>query len=1476
METELIPVVDLRLLSQAELNTLSLSCPNAFDPHRCDDIVVPKIDRSVFNESAGSRKQTYSRLRLAPRKPNGPPSSFSSSSSIARRRPRGHLSSSPHSFSATSATDGTSAEDDDPGRRKNQQIVSFLRQLFAREDSSAPPPQLPSQSQTNLALTVATPISTHRNPDAGDSSSKALVVVDDRDREVLNAKGVAVDLVGLGEMVDPFGEKLRRRTAGLKAEEELLRFLSGLEGQWGNWRKRRKIVDASVVGDDLPRGWKLLLELKRKDGVAGLNCRQYVSERFKDHDQVHLDCLMSFDCPNGKQFVSCKEVSSYILSLISHPNEMRSVSVRNDGSTHELDKSTPRSQATGLAHQEDIVRENHSFSSVTPIASYLDDNQKQVVLYKVEKQTSDDLKNILECHACHLTFADKDTDMQHQLLFHQRSVKRRRLGKSIGDGVIVKDGKYECQFCHKTFSEIHRYNGHIGAHVRYQGLSAEGLPDIMTRKIFNPSPLVAVLYGFSETNLAKENEETCNAKSADELHVDSSECRIETKNPEIDHNAKSGGSKTTEVACTSISVDDQNNDHNLTNYKSDEIVRERNITDDKSAACMDAISPFVVDVNNVAQNCSRFTTREASTSNYVDDQPNNIDMIDYKCKVVEASSVEDLKCNDSQGNDSDGGGYILEDIIESSNTKDVKPDTCLDAVFSPPKNGDIATCETMTEIGPSSTSISVDNVNDYHMTGHKSEEVVDINNAVGVKPTNNEIDLSSCTMIPDIGKYGTDEKVNSERHLLTISGCHSFSDKEPVTGNIMPDEFNASCTDTTFVNGHTGVIETDAHRMFDIDMNESVLEEMDKPGNVLETCFVTSNAGCEEVVLSNVVANNDRTNSLQGNVAGTSSWVHSADGVPIVDMIPEQTSKMALIQRRGKAPSVGLKNMVNGRCYFSHFVHFTVTLVKSMSREQKERVTGTPFGHMLALPYIKQSRPVLDTLLSFWDDKKEGFWFGKVLVPFVGSDFALILGLSATGNEVQLHKEGRVKSDLITRFFEGDHKKADRDAVKNKLQYLVGKSEKQDVEDFTKLWVLYLFVTILFPSIHYYILKALCSYLDDLDCLGSYSWGLAVFAFLRQQIPSLAESVRTRNITGKGSTRYMNGCTVALVAWAVEHANSLLGSHRPPFMYPRLLRWSNAPFPRKVDAIAKVMKNLKRFQVIGKLEPREEELHLLSRGRPQVRAPIEMRGDEILQKGVHDITQGDEVVLQRALNIVYRKREDYIAMLFYAPWCPFSRICRPNFQVLSSLFPTIRHFAFEESVIRSSILSRYGVHGFPTLFLLNSTMRVRYRGSRNITSLVAFYNDVTGANPAVLDPIPVEKIVDPSTDTELKEDNEQENCPFSWGRSPEKLLQQDTYLVLAWSFVLMRLLYILLPKLNACVKRAWRRHMQYASLMSLQDRSQAYVDHVKQGFNRLNPCKRGNLQEGAMNAKVWASKSLASVSIGEPSSGRAYSAGDRR
>jgi hypothetical protein len=81
--------------------------------------------------------------------------------------------------------------------------------------------------------------------------------------------------------------------------------------------------------------------------------------------------------------------------------------------------------------------------------------------------------------------------MQHQLSFHQRKAKRRRVSKSELDTNI--DGKYE-KTQQKTSGEVSGNFGHSVADVRYQGLSPA--------ELFDGQPsLVAVPCGFQETTV---------------------------------------------------------------------------------------------------------------------------------------------------------------------------------------------------------------------------------------------------------------------------------------------------------------------------------------------------------------------------------------------------------------------------------------------------------------------------------------------------------------------------------------------------------------------------------------------------------------------------------------------------------------------------------------------------------------------------------------------------------------------------------------------------------------------------------------------------------------------------------------------------------------------------------------------------------------------------------------------------------------
>lgn len=125
--------------------------------------------------------------------------------------------------------------------------------------------------------------------------------VEDRDKEIVNNKGVVIDMATLAELEDPYGPEIRRRTVGMATEDQLLGFLKGLNGQWGSRRKKKRVVDASDFGDALPKGWRLSLSIKKKVGHVWLFCRRYIS-------------------PGGRQFASCREVSAYLLSILGPQN----------------------------------------------------------------------------------------------------------------------------------------------------------------------------------------------------------------------------------------------------------------------------------------------------------------------------------------------------------------------------------------------------------------------------------------------------------------------------------------------------------------------------------------------------------------------------------------------------------------------------------------------------------------------------------------------------------------------------------------------------------------------------------------------------------------------------------------------------------------------------------------------------------------------------------------------------------------------------------------------------------------------------------------------------------------------------------------------------------------------------------------------------------------------------------------------------
>lgn len=258
------------------------------------------------------------------------------------------------------------------------------------------------------------------------------------------------------------------------------------------------------------------------------------------------------------------------------------------------------------------------------------------------------------------------------------------------------------------------------------------------------------------------------------------------------------------------------------------------------------------------------------------------------------------------------------------------------------------------------------------------------------------------------------------------------------------------------------------------------------------------------------------------------------------------------------------------------------------------------------------------------------------------------------------------------------------------------------------------------------------------------------------------------------------------------------------------------------------------------------------------------------------VAEFNGTTLEKALSVLQSKEDEHAAVLFYASWCPFSREFRLLLDILSSHFPTIYHIAVEDSAIQPSSLSQYGVHSFPVLFLQNKTVKVRYYGPRTVKAISQFYEDTTdttafsqnkrGTNGFAL----IENLSRKGTF------QNKANCPYPWAKSPEKWLRNDMYLLLATSFLVLRVLVYFMPRLFSSAKHYWVQtesslgvHKVLLRKVLLREQGPVIRSSPKSSFEGERVRKGKNV----LSVPGWSS---VSVSLAEGSSSRTGSIEDSR
>ncbi|CAN6719910.1 unnamed protein product [Malus baccata var. baccata] len=248
----------------------------------------------------------------------------------------------------------------------------------------------------------------------------------------------------------------------------------------------------------------------------------------------------------------------------------------------------------------------------------------------------------------------------------------------------------------------------------------------------------------------------------------------------------------------------------------------------------------------------------------------------------------------------------------------------------------------------------------------------------------------------------------------------------------------------------------------------------------------------------------------------------------------------------------------------------------------------------------------------------------------------------------------------------------------------------------------------------------------------------------------------------------------------------------------------------------------------------------------------------------HPPLKVDGNFLDRAL--ASQQRTDYAAVLFYASWCPFSRIMYSTFEKLSFMFPQVEHLAIEQSSALPSVFSRYGIHSFPSILIVNQTSRVRYHGPKSLSLLAQFYQKTTGLKPVQY--FDGDQIVSLNI-------REKSLIQSMSNMSLGEISRREPYLAFAILFLCLRVILYTFPKVLTRLQAFWVLYIPHFNLGIFGETSQIMgrilpmVD-VRRIWTKLRLCKTRNFHEGAKNARVWAS-SLTSVSLGESSSARSSS-----
>ncbi|XP_031501564.1 uncharacterized protein LOC116265167 isoform X2 [Nymphaea colorata] len=300
---------------------------------------------------------------------------------------------------------------------------------------------------------------------------------------------------------------------------------------------------------------------------------------------------------------------------------------------------------------------------------------------------------------------------------------------------------------------------------------------------------------------------------------------------------------------------------------------------------------------------------------------------------------------------------------------------------------------------------------------------------------------------------------------------------------------------------------------------------------------------------------------------------------------------------------------VQNRCGVIKLSNF----LKNLKPKQRASLEGTAFAPLLSLPKLMVSQSLMYDLLQRWCVEKKTFQLGGKYVEFSLSDIALILGLRVVDAGGTSLAQKSKKYDILKRIFEGKKIIKQRD-VEAALRKYHGDDH---LEEHTRLALVYIMMTLLFPNSGTSIKSSYVALVKDLSKFNSMAWGKFVHEKLVESLCHASVQLkrdctveessrvlcrRSSSETGRQKSVILQGCTVAIQIWAFEHIPSLQPQSSLT-SFPRILRYSWVAHSYKnKDVGALTLKTLDLDDVIKVLHPTPIELN-----EPVIREVLDMK-----------------------------------------------------------------------------------------------------------------------------------------------------------------------------------------------------------------------------------------------------------------------------